>query len=523
MYAKRRSSLRQSLGRLLSKKSLLRLQVDKLKGRYLFRAVVRKVLEYMEWITEEPTVEEISDDVAINVKMAQQKKVEKMGLTLEDRSILLTAPLDRSTKEKTHIYELFKKLRVFKKYSDNLRESLAAVCLYQYLPPGRIIVRQDRKADNLYFIANGEVSLSRIVIDDLTGDSKEIDMGLMHPGDMFGEIALLHIIPRTATVVTKTSVDLLFISREDFDGILRCTLMEEWDILQDALVHFNYFKSWDEETIRECCILSRLKDFKPDEVLLGDGKGMVNYVHFILEGECRLIEHMLVRKRFYNNKVRYEMYEPGDRISLTEKQKCTALRKSMISNVDELEDHVELPMDYTQLMLSSRPTEKHIDVEKMSVVTTTLLDVVNEWHEITNVAAMLMREPSTISQQIYPSDVHTIFMQLCTFYRGACFGLGEDMLNRRIVSITPVRCFLIPRYWLFEHNRANIWERVKIFMDSKYPNRKRLFQEFVNNRKWANYKKNLVDDIVMRNHRTSNNATIHDVPYSIRIMNQADS
>lgn len=137
---------------------------------------------------------------------------------------------------------------------------------------------------------------------------------------------------------------------------------------------------------------------------------------------------------------------------------------------------------------------------------------VKGWHEITEIAAMLMREPSVTSQLHYPNDVRTVFMQICIFSRGACFGLGkryilvkillsllylmqcinksifnqlgEKMLHRRIVAITPVRCFLIPRYWLLEHNRANIWGRVKLFMDSKYPTKKQLFNEFLLNRKY---------------------------------------
>lgn len=55
-----------------------------MKGRYLFRSAVRRVLEYIEWITEIPIIEEISDDVTINIKMAQQRqRVEKKLLTLE--------------------------------------------------------------------------------------------------------------------------------------------------------------------------------------------------------------------------------------------------------------------------------------------------------------------------------------------------------------------------------------------------------------------------------------------------------
>lgn len=40
-----------------------------------------------------------------------------------------------------------------------------------------------------------------------------------------------------------------------------------------------------------------------------------------------------------------------------------------------------------------------------------------------------MRRPSTLSQQVYPDGVRTIFMKICEFHRGACFGLGELQLG----------------------------------------------------------------------------------------------
>ncbi|XP_071630635.1 uncharacterized protein [Temnothorax longispinosus] len=434
LYKARRSSLRQSLAyKLLPRKTLIR--PDRLKGRYLFRSAVRRVFEYMDWITEEPIIEEISDDVTINIKMAQQRhKIEKKLLTLKDRSILLVRPSERSSADKVYIYDLITKFHAFAKHPEDLKEKLATVCIYQYLPADRIIVRQSRRAENLYFIINGEVTLSKVAINELTGNEEVVDMGIMHAGDMFGEVALLHTVSRTSTIITKTSIDLLLITRDDFDSILRDSLTKKWDVLRDALVHFNYFKLWDEETVRECCILSKLKDFKPNE----------------------------------------------------------------------------------------RPVETQDEVDRSSIVTATLLDVVKGWHKITDIAAILMREPSVTSHVHYPNDVRTIFMQICIFSRGACFGLGEKMLHRRIVAITPVRCFLIPRYWLFEHNRANIWGRVKLFMDSKYPTKKQLINEFLLNRKWMTYKQNLVKDVIQRRGYFHSNTTIHDVPYSIRITDEID-
>ncbi|XP_061934225.1 uncharacterized protein LOC107994723 isoform X2 [Apis cerana] len=499
--------------------------VNRLKGIYLFRAAVRLVLEYIEWLVEEPVIEEVSDDIAINIRRAEQKRLEKKMLTLQDRSYLLTRPENRAKEDRRYVYELFKKFRVFVKYPERLREVLAGVCYYQYLRAGRVIVRQGHKPRNQYFIINGEVSVTKTIIDRWTGETKEIDMGILTSGDVFGEIAMLCNIPRSATVVTLTSVDLILIPQNEFDDLVRPFLQKEWDLLQDALINFNYFKSWDEKTIRECCILSKIRDYQIDEVLLGDGKGMVNYVHFLLEGECSLIEHMIVREKHSVYGTHYELYDP-------EKAKSLSWSKNskIIEKIDELEyeyqktkeNDMEVDedfVDYAQLLLSSKPTDRRTDLERTSIITTTLLDVINQWHKITDVAEMLMREPSSISQQRYPIDVRTIFMQICTFSRGACFGLGENMVNRRIVANTPVRCCLIPRYWLKIHNRANIWERVKQFMDSKFPTKEQLFQNFVTNRRWLEYKKILVDDIGERTgRRIRNNVTIHDVPYAIRIV-----
>lgn len=59
---------------------------------------------------------------------------------------------------------------------------------------------------------------------------------------------------------------MILIPQNEFDDIVRPFLQKEWDLLRDALINFNYFKSWDEKTIRECCILSKIRDYQIDEV-----------------------------------------------------------------------------------------------------------------------------------------------------------------------------------------------------------------------------------------------------------------
>ncbi|KAK0183117.1 hypothetical protein PV327_001187 [Microctonus hyperodae] len=530
MSINQRSSLRKSLNIIEIDDNKKDLRVQKLRGRYLFRATVRLVLEYIDWIKDDISIMDQAINNGIDGTAFQSERkstIERHLLNLQDRSILLIRPQLRTKNDKSHILQLIKKFGAFKKYPDDSKNSIASICRYQYFGPGRIIVRQNHPANFLYYIINGHVELTKIEKDHITDETSVINAGTLGRGDMFGEVALLHNIPRSTTVTTKTPVDLLSINKSHFDRLLKFNLLENWNILQDALVTFNYFNTWDKTTVRDCCIISKIKDYQPNEIILGDGKGMVNYVYFLLSGNCRLIEHMLILEEKRGHEMKYKLYNPNEYETIKQRSRRPSRKIDDDNNDDTEADEIidsqlennSASQDYNKLLLNQN-TGKEFDIERASVVTTTLQDVVNQWHEITEIAAELMRRPSTLSQQVYPDGVRTVFMKICEFHRGACFGLGEEMRNRRIVSLTPVRCLLVPRYWLLEHNRANIWERVKVFMNSKYPSREKLFNEFVTNRRWMKYKKNLVNDIMKRGKNISSSTTIHDVPYSIRINEQ---
>lgn len=73
--------------------------------------------------------------------------------------------------------------------------------------------------------------------------------------------------------------------------------------------------------------------------MLGDGKGMVNHVHFLLEGECRLIEHMIVRKTHSVYGTEYELYDPEKDNAKKEPRLLKSLE--MATKMNELEYEYE--------------------------------------------------------------------------------------------------------------------------------------------------------------------------------------
>lgn len=83
-----------------------------------------------------------------------------------------------------------------------MKRKLASFTYFKYYGPGRVIVRQHQTGHAMYFILTGKVSVSHLVYDGLLNVEFPVEIGEMQAGDMFGEVSLLHNIPRTATCTT---------------------------------------------------------------------------------------------------------------------------------------------------------------------------------------------------------------------------------------------------------------------------------------------------------------------------------
>lgn len=103
--------------------------------------------------------------------------------------------------------------------------------------------------------------------------------------------------------------ELLCLKKDDFDVVLKSTVQKQWNEVHEAMRLFTYFDEWDDIAIRECCILSKMKSYVPDQVVLGDNQGLHDYVYFILKGQCRIIEHLVIQTYIKNGNKYYKMYQ----------------------------------------------------------------------------------------------------------------------------------------------------------------------------------------------------------------------
>ncbi len=112
---------------------------------------------------------------------------------------------------KTQDSEILRRSSVFRFLSDEHFGAIEPLLQEEHYEFGDIIVKQDEPADSFYVLTRGRARALKI-----KPDGEEIPLGVLKPGDSFGEAALAEGGTRHATVRCSTAVDVLRIDRDDF-------------------------------------------------------------------------------------------------------------------------------------------------------------------------------------------------------------------------------------------------------------------------------------------------------------------
>src|SRR5437879_2934698 len=107
--------------------------------------------------------------------------------------------------------EILRRSSVFRFLSDEHFGAIEPLLQEEHYEFGDVIVKQDDPADSFYVLTRGRARALKI-----KPDGEEIPLGVLKPGDSFGEAALAEGGTRNATVRCSTAVDVLRIDRDDF-------------------------------------------------------------------------------------------------------------------------------------------------------------------------------------------------------------------------------------------------------------------------------------------------------------------
>ena len=164
--------------------------------------------------------------------------------------------------------ELLRHSSVLRFLSDEHFDAIEPLLQEEHYDFGDLIVRQGDPADSFYVLTKGRARALKI-----RADGEEIPLGVLKPGDSFGEAALAEGGTRNATVRCSTAVDVLRIDRDDFQQLVSQEPELKQSIeatgrnraLQSFLYQFSKFGRLSTPVLR-----SMIEKFKPVTVQKGN-------------------------------------------------------------------------------------------------------------------------------------------------------------------------------------------------------------------------------------------------------------
>ena len=105
--------------------------------------------------------------------------------------------------------DLLKEVPLFSECSKKELRNLSRRAHERHVPPGQVLVHEGDAGDSFYVVVVGLAEVHR-------GGQK---VGVVGPGDFFGDLALLDPAPRNATVTARTAMDVVVLDRAEFDAV----------------------------------------------------------------------------------------------------------------------------------------------------------------------------------------------------------------------------------------------------------------------------------------------------------------
>ncbi|XP_071087456.1 uncharacterized protein [Haliotis cracherodii] len=218
------------------------------------------------------------------------------GLTNRAREALARKSGQRLQGDIMCLLEVINRLPVFAKYSTDVKEALADRLQYEEIGAGRVVIKQGHDGTNVYFVVSGSLGCRMSQMNPRTGEELVTYLPDIKAGATFGELAFIRKVQRSATVVCHDDCELLMLSKEDFNDVVRVAWEMQRRERLDFLLGSQYFRSWTEAELGVVADVSSIIDYKDDDIILGNVHGVSPKIYFLMSGKCRIIKQVpLVR------------------------------------------------------------------------------------------------------------------------------------------------------------------------------------------------------------------------------------
>ncbi|XP_046853521.1 cyclic nucleotide-binding domain-containing protein 2-like isoform X2 [Xenia sp. Carnegie-2017] len=213
----------------------------------------------------------------------------EIRLSSETKAILCQDPNTRTREQVQTVFRSLQTLCSFGEYPLYHQKAMCQNATYQSYPKNATIIQQGHRAENFYFILSGSAkSISKHPVNGI-GDRASESVSVMKRGMSFGEAEIMNDTLRTVTVTSKTPIELLVISKEDYAKIFFGAMSETGRKSYIAFLRtVEFLKDWPVDMLESQPEQSQHCYFKRGCVIVQNSNNSP-WLYIIKSGVCEVL------------------------------------------------------------------------------------------------------------------------------------------------------------------------------------------------------------------------------------------
>ncbi|CAH8556591.1 unnamed protein product [Schistosoma margrebowiei] len=233
-------------------------------------------------------------------------KINREKYLTYDAVKILTLPSKYRTESMIHsaTVSVIATTEAFSEFPIAMQKAIIEKAWYEKYEARRMIIRQGQPPLNFYFIISGSVVVSVSRKDKQTGEPYEETVAFLKAGQSFGELALIYGGKRSATIICKTSVELLVMSQDEFNKIFmqntqhheaeHITFLRTIPLIPNQIV--NHLNGVDSSIL--------LFTFFRRNVTICIDSNQSNWIYIVKTGQCRILKDVELKPKHLKSTVK---------------------------------------------------------------------------------------------------------------------------------------------------------------------------------------------------------------------------
>lgn len=149
------------------------------------------------------------------------------------------------------------------------------------VPHGNVIIKEGDEGDCMYVVESGTLTCTK----HFKGHAERTFLKEYHPGEGFGELALLYNAPRAATITAKTDAVIWKLDRDVFNHIVKDAASKKREKYENFLGSVKILSSMDPYERSKIADALKEEKFKKGEYVINEGH-IGDKFYLIIEGEA---------------------------------------------------------------------------------------------------------------------------------------------------------------------------------------------------------------------------------------------